>query len=190
MCHKERGKESKGKAHRDQGVTCGRILCAQFAGPRLMTARLWVARAKLCGSWCAPRRWASAGAESSAVGVDFKTTVAAGVGGHRVCADMPPPDGLGDGPSPKDLVMAGLAACTSMAIQARANRMLEAGRLEAGAFRGVQVAAHDDTAPGKHMPEGVRVHIAIQGVCVLQRGRDGRLAGRHKHADSDPRQVS
>jgi hypothetical protein len=93
-------------------------------------------------------RHASSFAESTAAGSDFKTRIVASESkAFELCADMPEDGGgrgekvesasafslrchgpslnpsvPGDGPSPKDLAMAGLAACTSMTIQTRANR--------------------------------------------------------------------
>ena len=92
-------------------------------------------------------RHASSFAESTAAGLDFKTRIVASESkAFELCVDMPEDGGgkgmassartfslccrglflhpsvPGDGPSPKDLAMAGLAACTSMTIQTRANR--------------------------------------------------------------------
>ena len=44
------------------------------------------------------------------------------LGHHRLVADEPPPIGDGAGPTPYDLLLAGLGACTSMTVRMYANR--------------------------------------------------------------------
>jgi putative redox protein len=44
------------------------------------------------------------------------------VGDHRLVSDEPPPIGEDAGPTPYDLVLAGLGACTSMTVRMYANR--------------------------------------------------------------------
>jgi putative redox protein len=44
------------------------------------------------------------------------------LGHHRLVADEPPPIGDGAGPTPYDLLLAGLGACTSMTVRMYADR--------------------------------------------------------------------
>ncbi|EKX55268.1 hypothetical protein GUITHDRAFT_99049 [Guillardia theta CCMP2712] len=78
---------------------------------------------------------------------------------------MPHDDGKSPrtSPSPKDLVMAGLAACTSMTLQTRARTMIESGKMERGSFKRIDVHAYDSTPQGKHMPTRVNLKICVTG---------------------------
>mmetsp|Transcript_1528 Transcript_1528/g.2711 ORF Transcript_1528/g.2711 Transcript_1528/m.2711 type:complete len:182 (+) Transcript_1528:15-560(+) len=115
-------------------------------------------------SICASQRFASSEARSTADGVDFKTTILAGKISAPVKADMPV-DGGGnyEHPSPKDLVMSGLAACTSMTLQTRASAMIKSGKLKEGDLTRVIVEAKDNTEAGTHMPTQVEVVIELEG---------------------------
>jgi putative redox protein len=51
---------------------------------------------------------------------DYTRQIAAGH--HQLVADEPPPDGDDTGPTPYDLLLAGLGACTSMTVRMYAER--------------------------------------------------------------------
>mmetsp|Transcript_12289 Transcript_12289/g.24293 ORF Transcript_12289/g.24293 Transcript_12289/m.24293 type:complete len:211 (-) Transcript_12289:83-715(-) len=107
------------------------------------------------------RRWATGRAESKVDGLNsFTTTITAN--GRMIKSDMPK-EGGGDGiePSPKDLAMAALCACSSMTVQTFAKGLVRTGKLEENALKGVHVVAQDETKAGQHMPESVALTITL-----------------------------
>jgi hypothetical protein len=126
-------------------------------------------------------RHASGSATSSAHGIEFRTAISCG--GVNIVADMPKENGESrKSPSPKDLVMAGLAACTSMTIQvfrlteslfylcvhnslhtqSHAAGLVRSKKLQPDAITCINVTARDSTPAGSHFPDSVEVVVEIK----------------------------
>ncbi|KAG5191407.1 OsmC/Ohr family [Tribonema minus] len=81
-----------------------------------------------------------------------------------------------EGPSPKELVLAGLASCTSMTVRIYADNMFRRGAKgwESGRLDRVLVHAEEITRPGAHVPDCLEVRIALEGDLTAEQRR--RLA--------------
>uniref|UniRef100_A0A0C3U9L1 OsmC family peroxiredoxin n=1 Tax=Guillardia theta (strain CCMP2712) TaxID=905079 RepID=A0A0C3U9L1_GUITC len=95
--------------------------------------------------------------------LDFTTRINFG-GSSEIVAELPPMPGQAClNPNPKNLVLSGLAACTSMTLQHFTSTLVKDGKLPADALKEIKVEVQDKFEAGKQVPDSIHVSVDLVG---------------------------